>query len=271
MDPRHREVPQKYRGHMSGINQLGYLQFEVSDLDAWEKFATNVLGVMVVDKNDNGFALRWDGHARRIFITEGPADDLAAVGLEMDDDAACAALGDRLQSAGVELVEESAEAAQARGVQKLYSFVEPGGMRFEVYVGPELTDEPLVHPLVHAGFKADDLGLGHMVLRANDLKGTTDFFINVVGFTLSDHIICDLGGYKVNIAFTHMNPRHHSVAFGAGLPKHIHHFLVEVRSLDDVGLAFDRCFDNGTLGNAVHRPTPQRQDGLVLRADSFGL
>jgi hypothetical protein len=57
---------------MSLIQQLGFLEFEVSDLGAWEVFMTKVLGTQLVDKATDGsmrFPHGWPrlplrGHAR---------------------------------------------------------------------------------------------------------------------------------------------------------------------------------------------------------------
>ncbi|MBW2507974.1 MAG: glyoxalase, partial [Deltaproteobacteria bacterium] len=62
------------------MKQLGYLAFEVSDLEAWRNFGTKILGLEVVsDRGEAGFSLRMDSYAQRFFIEPGPADDLAVV------------------------------------------------------------------------------------------------------------------------------------------------------------------------------------------------
>ena len=39
---------------MAGVTQLGYLGINVSDLDAWEQFATDVLGLQVSGRDTDG-------------------------------------------------------------------------------------------------------------------------------------------------------------------------------------------------------------------------
>ena len=47
--------------------------------------------------------------------------------------------------------------------------------------------------------------------------------------------------------FFHCNPRHHSIAIvEVDAPKHLQHIMLEVKSLDDVGLAYYRCKEFGT-------------------------
>jgi 3,4-dihydroxy-9,10-secoandrosta-1,3,5(10)-triene-9,17-dione 4,5-dioxygenase len=50
----------------------------------------------------------------------------------------------------------------------------------------------------------------------------------------------------MSMAFLGCNPRHHSLAFGCGLPapRLLTHFMVEMATIDDVGRAQDRCVDH---------------------------
>src|SRR5205823_2700076 len=115
----------------------------------------------------------------------------------------------------------------------------------ELYVGPALAGEPFRSARVRAGFVADEHGLGHLVVSANRQAESERFYCDALGLRLSDHIICDLYGYHVDIAFLHANRRHHSIAFGDRQKKRIHHFMLEARAMDEVGLALDRALGAG--------------------------
>lgn len=226
---------------MSHVTQLGYMVFGVSSLAAWETFGAEVLGLEVASRGDDGsFSLRHDGHAHRFFVEPDPIDDALAIGWETADEASLDALAARLAEAGVDVVPGSPELCARRHVAKLYRFVDPAGMPSEIYAGPELATSPFGSKVVRSGFVADEQGLGHCVVYAKDLEVSKRFYENLLGFRLSDFIRCDLFGYKVDIAFYHANGRHHTVALGEGGAKRIHHFMLETRSIDDVGLALDR-------------------------------
>jgi len=227
------------------IAQLGYLAFEVADLAAWEAFATNVLGFGVAGRGEGTLSLRMDGHAQRFFLTSGPADDLAAVGWQVDDETALEELVAALRGAGHEVREASAAEAAERQVVRLFVTRDPAGLAVELFFGPGMAEEPFVSPLARSGFVADEHGLGHLVISAPDGAATARFYQDLLGFKLSDRITCTFYGHPVDITFLHTNPRHHSLAFGGPQPKRLHHFLVEVRSLDDVGAALDRAIANG--------------------------
>ena len=83
--------------------RLGYLAFEVRDLAAWEPFAVEVLGLEAGSRGEKTLDLRCDDRAARFFLTEGPADDVAAFGWEVDDEAALDALTERLLTGGVDV------------------------------------------------------------------------------------------------------------------------------------------------------------------------
>jgi 2,3-dihydroxybiphenyl 1,2-dioxygenase len=226
--------------------KLGYLVFEVSDLARWEKFATEILGLTVARRLDDGsLALRMDDHEQRFLLTPGPADDLAALGWELASSAEMDAATKRLQAAGHEVRSGTPEEAARRRVAGLVKYVDPGGIPSEFFHGPAIAEEPFRSALVRSGFVTGDQGLGHAVISARSQDESKAFYRDVLGFRLSDHIICDLHGYKVNIAFFHANPRHHTIAFGDAQKKRIHHFMIEARSMDEVGLAFDRALRGG--------------------------
>lgn len=230
---------------MTAVSQLGTIGFEVSDLEAWETFATQIIGATIADRyEDGGFSLRWDDRHHRAFVRPGPRDDLAFLGFECANDADLETTAAALRDAGHELVAGTAEECAERRVAKLYKFKEIGGNPAEIYIGPSMADTPFQSPVVRSGFVAGDMGLGHCVVRVRDREAGEKWYIDVLGFKLSDHIQCDIGGFQVDIGFLHVNPRHHSIALGTMMPKRIHHVLWQVGSMDDVGMAFDRCTDN---------------------------
>jgi hypothetical protein len=60
------------------------------------------------------------------------------------------------------------------------------------------------------------------------------FYTDVLGFKPSDYILKPFKAY-----FFHVNPRHHSLAFIDTGRNGIHHLMVELYFLDDVGQAYD--------------------------------
>src|SRR5919109_4713029 len=117
---------------MTGVNQLGYLIFGVSDLAAWRGLASSVLGMELVPGDTRSTTyLRMDEHAHRIELRNDGADDLEVIGWEVPDAAALHAVAERLENAGVRVNRGKRDEADQRRVVELIEFDEPAGIRTE--------------------------------------------------------------------------------------------------------------------------------------------
>jgi hypothetical protein len=80
------------------------------------------------------------------------------------------------------------------------------------------------------------------------------FYATMLGLKLSDYIRCEYFGHKIDVTFMHTNARHHSLAFGGGQLKRIHHFMVQAKSIDEVGRCYDRfLFSGGKVHQTLGR------------------
>lgn len=227
---------------MSNLS-LGYLRLRTPNLDAWEPFATEVLGFMPATGPAEGDRYyRWDDHPYRLQLTPGDDVGVEAIGWEVADDLALDELVATLEAAGVAVERGTDDAAAARLVTGFASLVDPAGAQIELFCGPIFDHERVVTPLV-SGFVTGDMGFGHVVTSVEDLQGAIDFYRDNLGFHLRN--TWDVG--VMAMAFLSPNPRHHSLAFGAGMPgtSLLRHFMVEAATIDDVGYAQDRCIDHG--------------------------
>ncbi len=236
---------------MSSVKQAAYLVFQVSDLEAWETFGTDILGLEVVERRgDAGFSLRMDRYRQRFFIERGDADDLAAIGWEVEGPEALSEIAGRLADAGHQVVKGSSDEAARRNVEALVKVDDPAGNPNEIFYGPKMADAPFTSKVVRSGFVADDQGFGHVVVTSKDDAQQEQFYATMLGLRLSDYIRCEYFGHDIDVTFMHVNARHHSLAFGRGQLKRIHHFMIQAKSMDDVG----RCYDRFLLsGGMVHQ------------------
>lgn len=229
------------------VEALGYIGLEVSDLGAWKDFAADILGLQPVDRGDGTVDLRMDAYATRIRLHEGARDDLAYLGWEVCDADALTALSEKLHSLGLEVRAGDEPLAADRRVAGLIRFADPEGNAHEAFYGPlQKTNAPFVSPL-GVRFKTGRQGLGHVVLSCRDKPGMMSFFIEALGFRLSDHINTEVvPGRPLEISFLRCNGRHHSLALApAPIPKKIVHLMVETQTVDDVGRALYRCLERG--------------------------
>jgi biphenyl-2,3-diol 1,2-dioxygenase len=95
-----------------------------------------------------------------------------------------------------------------------------------------------------ARFVTGDQGLGHIVLTTTDLAATRRFYLELLGFCQSDTIRMQVApGFALDLEFYYGNPRHHTLAVApvpAPMPKRMHHMMLQVETLDQVGHAWDR-------------------------------
>lgn len=240
------------------VQRLGYLGFEVSDVQAWRSFMTQKLGVMEASSNEESVRFRTDSRSWRLQVDKGVSDDIAFAGFEVDSAESLAAARKRLESHGVEVTTESAEVAAGRGVLGLISCTDPANNRVEIYYGAtELFEDPFNSPTGVNGFLTDDQGLGHYVLAVPDIEAALDFYIKALGFHLSDVIDWQLSDtLATTLHFLHCNGRHHTLALAAlPSPKKVHHFMLETTNMDDVGYAFDRFDADETVVLTLGRHT----------------
>jgi catechol 2,3-dioxygenase len=85
--------------------------------------------------------------------------------------------------------------------------------------------------------------LGHVVLRASDLRRSVEFYTQVLGFEISD--VYPERMMPGGMVFMRCNPDHHGLALVGGMPapsekRELHHVAFEVDTLDEVFLARKR-------------------------------
>lgn len=234
---------------MTRVKELAYVVYEASSLGDWEHFAVELLGMQLADKTADAVAFRTDEKVHRWLVRQGPADDLAASGYEVESDAALDAIAARLAAAGVEVEEGGAALAASRKVDRILVTADPMGNRVELVTGFADAGTPFRSDVLLGGFVTGDGGAGHQVLLSKGVARETylAFYEGLLGFRISDTIVEELApGVVADLIFLRCNPRHHSVAFGdMPHPKRTHHFMVEVTDIRDVGTAYDRCMDAG--------------------------
>jgi len=227
------------------ISQLGYAGIGASDVGAWERFSVEILGLEVSERGPDGnLYLRMDEHHHRFIVEPNAKDDLLYAGWEVSNVESLERLVAKLEGEKIPVVRASAEEKEKRKVRELFRLQDPNGIAIELFCGPLLSDKPFRSPRPIAGFRAGNLGLGHLVLAARDFERTIAFYRDLLGFRVSDFVQMTRPGIgTVTLAFFHCNPRHHSLAFSSASlsPKRLSHFMIELNSLDDVGAAYYLC------------------------------
>lgn len=261
---------------MASVTQLGYLGLNVSNIPEWERFATEVLGLQVASKAPNGsLYLRMDENHHRFILEQGDVDDIACIGWEVADQNALRELTAQLRDDGVAVTDGSAEDARARGVLELIRFKDPNNIASEAYCGPTMNFEsPFRSPRPMEGFETGTMGMGHIVLRVDDSARSLHFYRDVLGMRISDFVDMRMRrGQAVpplTLTFMHCNPRHHTLAFGQiPVRKRLLHFMLQVKSIDDVGSTLYLAQDRGIeISGSLGRHTNDHMVSFYMRSPS---
>jgi 2,3-dihydroxybiphenyl 1,2-dioxygenase len=216
------------------IQSLGYVGIRTKSLEDWATYGGRFLGMQLVDRSGSTLAFRMDDRKQRVVVQEDGGEGPAFYGWEVADAAALDRLAAELDRAGVAVARGARALADERRVRDLIVFSDPAGNRVEVFHGAETTAEPFQPGRAISGFRTGPLGMGHAVLTAERVDDVIPFYTDILGFRPSDYILKPFKAY-----FFHVNPRHHSLAFIESGRNGIHHLMVELFYLDDVGQAYD--------------------------------
>jgi len=232
------------------LRSLGYAGFGSDQLEDWRQFGTNLVGFQAVERGNSLLAFRMDDRKQRVVIDRALGEGARFFGWEVADGPALDALAARLESAGVAVAAEPQTLADARRVRALISFHDPAGHRLEAFHGAEIDDTPFSPGRSISGFRTGALGLGHAVLTVENITPVMAFYVDVLGFKLSDYIEKPFRAY-----FFHVNPRHHSLALIETGKNGMHHLMVEMFSLDDVGQSYDVALAEDRVNVTLGRHT----------------
>jgi 2,3-dihydroxybiphenyl 1,2-dioxygenase len=249
---------------MMPLQALGYVGFGSAALDDWRQFGTKMVGLQAVERSPSLLAFRMDDRKQRIVIDRAMGEGERFFGWEVTDADALDALAARLERAKVDVRAEPQTLADNRRVRGLISFSDPAGNRLEAFYGAAIDDTPFSPGRAISGFRTGPLGLGHAVLTVKDIAAVMPFYVEVLGFALSDYMLQPFRAY-----FFHINARHHSLALIETGRNGMHHLMVELFSLDDVGQSYDVALSEpGRVNVTLGRHTNDLMTSFYARTPS---
>lgn len=215
------------------IERLGYIGLNSERIEEWAAFGSRFLGLQIAEQTRDLVRFRMDDRKQRIIVRRGAAD-CGLTGWEVADATALDALAARLDGADVQCRHLGAGELALRGAAGGIRFDDPAGSPVEVIHGAEADTAPFAPGRPVSGFRTGPLGVGHMVYLTPDIAPLRRFYEDLLGFQLSDYAT-----EPFEVSFYHVNARHHSFALVQGSAPRIHHLMVEMNHLDDVGQGYD--------------------------------
>ncbi len=244
-----------------GKVHLGYIVVETLKLADWKRFGRDAIGMHVDDSLPDTVRFRLDDNECRFLLTCGAAEDVAALGWQIDDHETFDEVVGRVSAHGVPITEGTAEEASLRGVERMVRFPGPNGLAQEIFTRARPGASPLAM-VTKGGFVTGESGLGHVALTTKKPHQVRGYYDTVFDARLSDYIDETISGVKFKIRFLRVNERHHSVAIAAAnrLPinpirTRVQHVNVQMANLDDMTASYQRVKQLGfdmALGVGQH-------------------
>ncbi len=254
------------------VQSLAYVVVDATDLDAWRDFGCAILGLQEQDSGSaDAIHFRIDDRPFRLRIQRAEVNRVAALGLEFRDRHAFAEGIRALETAGIPIEHAEEEQRAARHVRGLARCADPAGNRLELVWGNAVLGTPFVSPAGVSRFVTGEAGMGHAVLPTSCFEETCAFYKDLLGFGDSDEMCVRFPGGPpsgLGLLFMHAaGPRHHVIAVGEfPSPSGLIHAMLEVSTLDEVGLAFDRATAAGHhVSSTLGRHTNDRMVSFYLR------
>jgi extradiol dioxygenase len=221
------------------VRGLGYLELVSMRVDAWSHFAVDVLGAEQVSRPGaevHRFAFDDVGH--RLGVRAGDEEAVLAVGWEVASSGELDALHRDLCRRGFDARRGTDNECVDRGVAALVRVVDDGGFAHELFAGQQYRRDSFRSHIVRGGFVTGRRGFGHVVFTVPDVDASVALFVDALGFRPTE--IVPVPHLGTSAVFLRCNPRHHSIAVMGGDEPRLHHLMVQLRELDDVGRAHDR-------------------------------
>lgn len=246
------------------IQTLGYVGLPTTAVDDWADYGSKFLGMQLVERGKNYLNFRMDDRRQRLVVSADSADHNGFFGWEVADSVALTSLVARVENAGVIVERLPAAIADQRRVKEVVAFHDPVGNRIEVFHGAEIATDPFVPGRTISGFRTGPLGMGHAVLHVERLDAALKFYTQVVGLRVSDFFTVPYRAY-----FFHVNPRHHSFAMVETGRNGIHHLMMELLMLDDVGQGYDLALgEKGRVATTLGRHINDQMMSFYARTPS---
>lgn len=208
---------------MIKVSAIGHATFETPDLDRMLDYYQHVLGLSLVGRDADTAWLAAPQDAHSIVLKKGGAPRCMELTLQVPADV-------DLEDAARHLIGKSVPSM-------MMTDSAPSMPQRLVFAGPD----DIRIALVHAGRRVPDRAqnggiaprrLGHIAFNVHDVQASVDFFVDLLGFRVSDW----MGDF---FAFLRCGPDHHTVNLLHGKTSKMHHIAFETRGWDHIKSACD--------------------------------
>lgn len=210
--------------------RLGYVALNVTDVARSVAFYRDLVGLDVTEATDDFAALRCSQDHHNVLLCKAAAPGLKRIAFELESEAELAKARKHVEGLGLAVEEVAASERQQLRLGTAFRFREPNsGLCLEFFASMMHMAKPFANRV------AQIERLGHVVVNVSRFDAVLKFFVDSLGFRVSDHV----PGFAAFLR-CFPNPLHHSLAILASDENKLHHVNFMVRNIDDVGKALHR-------------------------------
>lgn len=223
-----------------GILRLSHVDITVPDLDLAAAYYTGVIGMDMTDQVDDRLFFKcWDEedhHSLAVRFDPRVGIDRFAFKVEREDD--LDDLERRVEAYGfaVSRVSRGEEVGQGESIR----FATPSGHEMELVYDVDRLGSKVGK--LNPDYRIDNAGIApprmdHMLINAEEVGEATKFFMDVLGFRLTEQLI-DAEGHQIG-TWLERSHRPHDIAIVSGPNGALHHFAFWLDDWDHVRQAAD--------------------------------
>ena len=207
---------------MARVSEIRFVGYGVTDLEAERAFYRDTWGLKEVAERDGMIYFATEGHDEPYVVRLRRTDErrVDVIALAADSRSDVEALFGQVREGGCRIIFEP-RPLDSLGGGYGFRFFSPDGLTFEISSD---VARGAARPLQR--WEAIPVKISHVVLHSPDHKAAAQFFIDVLGFKLSDW----LGDF---MGFLRCNEWHHRIAILPG-PPCLNHVAYDVLSVDDM-------------------------------------
>lgn len=215
---------------MIKVFRLGYAELFTKNLQPMLEYYTEVMGLILVEKGEDQKCYLSNGlEHHHIVLTPGDSVGLAALGLQISKQISLHEAVKILEKEGIPC---RLKVDAKPGIKEFVELKDPSGYTIHLYQEMELPAP---------GFSKKGIvpnKLGHIALGSTNVKKTLDFYMNVLGFHLTDRI----GDYA---NFITCNSDHHVMNIANLGHTKMHHIAFELRDASHQYYSHDLLLKHG--------------------------
>jgi catechol 2,3-dioxygenase len=201
----------------------------------------------------------WDHHS--VLLRQSDSPGLVKMGFKVETLDDLANLEGRVEQYGLHVTRH--RRGEELSLGDSFTFESPSGHIVELYTEMELVGKAL--PAINPDPWPDNVkGIGvprldHLLVTCEDVAGATNFFKQVLGFSVSEQLVTDLRDPQLIATWMFRTNTTHDIAFVRGANGKLHHFAFwlddwnEIRRAGDIMVKNDVKIDIGPTRHGITR------------------